>query len=136
MAVSTYERDARLNNFRNTAYPTIPANFYISLHSADPGLTGASELSGNGYARVAVAPSTGSWSAPATNGSVREISNSAAITFPAATGSNWSAATHFGIWDASTTGNFKRGDALTTSRTALVGDTITFAIGALVINEQ
>jgi hypothetical protein len=136
MAVSTYTRDARLNHYRGTAHPAVPTNYYISLHSADPGLTGASELSGNGYARVAVSPVAGSWTAPATNGSVREVSNTAAITFPAATGSNWSAATHFGIWDASTTGNFVRGDALTTSRTALVGDTITFAIGALVINEQ
>ena len=136
MAVSTYERDARLATFRGTAYPTNPANFYISLHSADPGLTGASELSGNGYARVAVSPVAGSWSAPATNGGVREIANAAAITFPAATGSNWAAATHFGIWDAATTGNFKRGAALSASRTVLVGDTATFAIGALVISEE
>ena len=133
--ISTYERDNRLKIFRNTAYPTIPANYYFSLHSADPGATGASELSGNGYARVAVAPGTGSWSAPATNGAVREISNSAAITFPTATGSDWTAATHFGVWDASTVGNFFRGSALTNSKTVQVGDTASFAIGALVINE-
>ena len=30
---------------------------YVSLHSADPGTTGASEITGNAYARVAVASS-------------------------------------------------------------------------------
>lgn len=135
MAASTYTRDHRLNRYRGTASPSVPANYYVSLHSADPGLTGASELSGNGYARVAVSAASGSWSAPATNGSVRQITNAAAVTFPAATGSNWSAATHFGVWDASSGGNFERGAALDTARTALVGDTITFAIGQLVLNE-
>lgn len=135
MAVSTYERDARLNTFRATAYPTNPANFYISLHSADPGLTGTSELSGNGYARVAVSVASGSWSAPATNGSVRQITNAGAVAFAAATGSDWTSATYFGIWDALTTGNFKRGAALTTAKTVQVGDVASFAIGDLVINE-
>lgn len=135
MAVSTYERDARLNTFRATAYPTNPANFYISLHSGDPALTGANELSGNGYARVAVSVASGSWAAPATNGSVRQITNAAAVTFAAATGSDWTSATYFGIWDALTTGNFKRGAALTTAKTVQVGDVASFAIGDLVINE-
>lgn len=136
MAVSTYERDNRLKVFRGVTYPAVPANFYVSLHSADPGATGASELSGNGYARVAVSPATGSWSAPATNGSSREITNAGAITFPTATGSDWTTATYFGIWDASTTGNFVRGAALTASKTVQVGDTASFAAGALAIDEQ
>lgn len=135
MAVSTYERDNRLKIFRGVTYPAVPANHYISLHSADPGATGTSELSGNGYARVAIAPGTGTWSAPATNGSVREISNSGAITFAAATGSDWTSATYFGIWDALTTGNFIRGAALTAAKTVQVGDVASFAAAALVINE-
>lgn len=136
MAVSTYERDTRLNVFRGTAYPSVPANHYISLHSSDPGLTGASELAGNAYARVAIAPGTGAWSAPATNGSVRQISNSGTVTFPTATTADWATATHFGIWDASTSGNFLRGAALTASKTVQVGDTASFAISALVLQES
>jgi hypothetical protein len=135
MSVSTYERDNRLKVFRNTAYPAIPTNYYVSLHSADPGLTGANELSGNGYARVAVAPGTGSWSAPTTNGSNREITNSGVITFPTASG-DWTAATHFGIWDAASAGNFFRGAALAASKTVQDGDTASFAIGALAIQEN
>jgi hypothetical protein len=135
LAVSTAERDDRLNVFRGTAYPAAPANHYISLHSADPGLTGANELSGGAYARVAIAPGTGTWSAPATNGSVREISNSGAITFPTAT-ADWTTATHFGVWKASSAGTFVRGAALTASKTVQNGDTASFAAGALVLQEQ
>jgi hypothetical protein len=136
MSVSTYTRDARLAIFRGTAHPAVPANFYVSLHSADPGLTGASELSGNGYARVAVSTAAGSWTAPATNGSNREITNVAAVTFPTATGTDWATATYFGIWDTLTVGNFIRGAALTASKTVQVGDTVSFAAGALAIDEN
>ena len=136
MATSTYERDARLNTFRATAYPTNPANFYISLHSADPGATGASELSGNGYARVAVSVASGSWTAPATNGSVRQITNAGSVTFAAATGADWATATYCGIWDASTAGNFKRGSILAVAKTVQVGDILIFNIGDIVINES
>lgn len=135
MAVSTYERDARLNTFRATAYPTNPANFYLSLHSGDPGLVGSNELSGNGYARIPISVASGSWAAPATNGSVRQITNANILTFAAVTGSDWASATHFGLWDALTTGNFKRGAALTTPKTAQVGDVPTVAVGDLVLNE-
>ncbi len=134
MAVSTYERDNRLGVFRGTAY-TETLNYYISLHSADPGLTGASELVGNAYARVTVSAVAGSWSAPATNGAVRQITNAAAVTFAAATTAAWASATHFGIWSAATVGNFIRGAALTTAKTVQVGDTASFAVGELVINE-
>lgn len=135
MATSTYERDARLNTFRATAYPTNPANFYVSLHSADPGATGASELTGNGYARVAVSVAAGSWTAPATNGVVRQITNAAAVAFSAATGADWVSATYCGIWDALTVGNFKRGSILTVAKTVQVGDVASFAIGDIVIQE-
>ena len=35
----------------------INGTVYVSLHSASPGSTGTNELSGNGYARVAIASS-------------------------------------------------------------------------------
>lgn len=100
--------EAALGNavLRNTTY-TSPATVYLSFHSADPGETGASELSGNNYSRVAIA-----FGAP-TDG---VFLNSANVDSPVASGA-WSAATHFGIWDASTSGNFLTGGALTTART-------------------
>lgn len=135
MPVSAYERDNRLNRFRGTASPAVPASHYISLHSADPGLTGASELTGNAYARVAVSSVVGSWGAPAVNGTVRQITNTGTISFPAATPAAWLAATHFGVWDAATVGNFVRGNAIDVPKTAGIGDTISFAAGAMVLNE-
>lgn len=80
--------------------------YYLSLHSADPGTTGASEFSGGGYARQAVVFST--WASGAT-------SNNAAITVPNA---GTTAATHIGIWSAVTAGTYVTGAPLAASVTA------------------
>lgn len=137
MSVSTYERDKRLSVFRGTAYGAVPTNYYVSLHTADPGLTGASEHGATAaYARVAVSPATGSWTAPATNGANREITNVGAVTFPVATADYSAAITHYGIWDAASAGNFIRGDVLGASKTIQNGDTPSFAAGALALREN
>lgn len=114
--------EAALGNavLRNTSY-TSPAKVYLSLHSADPGETGASELTGNNYSRVEVA-----FGAP-TDG---VFTNSANVDSPVASGA-WSAATHFGIWDASSGGNFLTGAALTTPRTIGAGGFLRVQAGEL-----
>lgn len=66
---------------------------YASLHTADPGATGASEVSGAGYARQAV-----SWGSPAT-GSV----SATALAFTIPSGVN---ATYIGYWTAITSGTW------------------------------
>ena len=78
---------------------------YISLHTADPGTTGASEVSGGAYARVAV-----TWNAP----SAGTVTNSGAlsINLPAST-----TASYFGIWSAVTAGTYYIGGALSPSVT-------------------
>lgn len=130
-AMSDYLEAALLNHLRGTTFPAVPTNFYVALFStATDDASGGTELSGNGYARVAVSPATGSWSAPGVGGNT---TNAVEIAFPAATGSPWSAATHFAIYDAVTTGNRYYHGALTASKTAAVGDVIRFAIGALSI---
>lgn len=136
MPISTAERDNRLGTFRAAAY-TDYATHYISLHTGDPGLTGANEHGGTaGYARVAVTAGTSAWSAPATNGSVREITNSNPITFPVATADYSAAITHFGVWSAASGGTFIRGAALDASKTIQNGDTPSFAAGVLKLQEQ
>jgi len=90
--------------------------YYLSLHSADPGTTGASEFSGGTYARQAIVFGSASSGAIASN---------AAIAVPNA-GST--AATHIGIWTASTAGTYYAGAALASSVTAA---SITFASGAI-----
>jgi len=84
---------------KGTSYPTAPV-LRISLHSADPSLTGTSEIA---FARIA--PST--YGAIATSGILRQFPIAQVMTFTASpiTGS----ATHWGAWDALTGGNFLGG---------------------------
>ena len=56
--------------------------------------------------------------------------NNGAIAFPQAT-ADWTQATHFGLWDAASAGNFLGGGALTQAKTVLNGDTAEFADQAL-----
>jgi hypothetical protein len=97
---------------------------YVSLHSADPGTTGASELTGNGYARQAITfPTT----------ATQAIHNSALITFGPAS-ADWMAATYYGLWSAVSAGTFRAGAALDATETVLNTETLTFASSALVLS--
>ena len=78
----------------NTAY--VPAStLYMSLHTVDPGETGsvANEVSGNGYARTAIA-----FSAAAS----RQVIQNGQVTFPQVITAPWGTITHFGIHTANT----------------------------------
>lgn len=131
---STYLADHILNHvLRGTTWPTLPANVHVSLHTGDPGQTGASEVSGGSYARVAVSRATGSWDAPSDGGAYETTDNAAAITFPAPTGT-WGTCSYFGVWDASTGGNFLFGGALAVNRSPVADDNApSFAASALEI---
>lgn len=74
-------------------------NLYVSLHTSSPGVSGSqttNECAYGSYARVAVARTTGGWTAS----SAASTSPVANITFPAAT-SGTETVTHFGIGSAS-----------------------------------
>lgn len=99
----TFENDILKLIFNATAIANIAdnaasaplTNLYVALHTADPtdtGVQNASEANYTSYARVAVARTTGGWTA-STVGSTSPV---AAITFPAATGGS-STVTHFSI---------------------------------------
>lgn len=127
MDMSTYLMNQLRNHVFRTASFAKPTNLYVSLHTADPGLTGANEATYAGYARVQRDPLDANWDAPADG----QAENAAVIAFPAPS-SGSQTVTHFGIWDAATVGNFLLGDALTASRlldSANPGPE--FAIGAL-----
>lgn len=110
---------------------TPPATYHVALYSTAPtDSTAGTELSGNGYARVAVTNNTTNFGAAGSAGAAR--SNATAITFPAATGA-WATAVAWGLLDASTAGNLLVYGNLTTSKTLANGDTASFAIGALSI---
>jgi len=94
---------------------TRPTAWYLSLHEASN-----TELAGGGYARQEVA-----WDAAASGATA----NTGAETFGPATGSDWVAATKWGVYDASTAGNQLWLDDLTASRTVTVGGSAPAAAG-------
>jgi hypothetical protein len=114
---------------------SLPANVYIALSTAtySDAATGSSmtEVSGSGYARVAVTNNNTSW--PAASSGVK--ANGVVFTFPAATGS-WGTVQSFYIVDASSAGNNLYGADLTTARAIASGDTASFAVSSISISEN
>lgn len=129
--MSAYLEAAVLNEVFRTGTLGKPTKLWISLHAGDPtdAGTASTEITGNGYARAdAGAPSDSAWTlANAPSGDGRQVVNANAISFAAPTG-NWvngsggSTITHFGIWDASTSGNLLFSGSLGTSRSVNNGD--------------
>ena len=76
------------------------ATRYVALHTANPGATGANELSGHGYSRGAIAPSQMS-----VNSTTGQVTTTAAVTIYTPNDSNAQDATHVSFWDAATGGN-------------------------------
>jgi len=86
-------------NIADNAASSPLTNLQVALHTADPGAGGSqttSEATYTSYARVAVARTTGGWTAA----SAQSTSPVAAITFPAGTGGSGTV-THFSIGTAS-----------------------------------
>lgn len=75
------------------------AGRHISAHTADPGTTGAGEVSGGSYARQQ------STFAAASNGT--QVGSQVNVPIPAST-----TVTHWGVWSAATGGTFLFGGAL------------------------
>ena len=121
-AMSNYLETALVNAvFRNTSY-TSPTTVYVGLFTSDPTDAGSgTEVSGGSYVRKAMA-----FASP-TNGAT---SNSSAVEFDQATAS-WGTVTHFGLFDASSSGNLLLHGALTASKTIDSGDVFKFATSAL-----
>lgn len=129
---SDYLENALLNHVLNATAYSAPATLYVALFTAAPtDAGGGTEVTGNNYSRKAVTANTTNF--PAASGG--SVANGAAITFATPSGS-WGTVTHFGLFDASTSGNLLYWGALTTSKTPGNGDTVSFAIGALTITED
>lgn len=111
-AFSDYLEGAVLDaTLRNTSYSS-PSTVYLALFTSDPTDAGSgTECSGTNYARQSVAFSR-------TNA---VASNSSAIEFPTA-GNSWGTITHFGVLDASSSGNLLYHGALTASKSITTGD--------------
>lgn len=91
------------NTSKNTALDAIgSAAAYISFHTADPGSTGTSEVTGGSYARVQT-----TWGSAA---SASKAGSQITANIPAST-----TITHWGLWTASSGGTFHYGGALSAS---------------------
>jgi len=101
-----------LNMLRGTAF-TAPSATYIQLHTADPGAAGTANTS-------AVTTRQAATFSAASAGAIA-LSNSPAFTMTAT-----ETITHISVWDASTSGNFLWSAALTTSKSVVATDTLTF----------
>jgi len=122
-AMSDYLENKLLDHILATTAFSAPSAVYLGLSIASMGENaGGTELSGNGYARVAVA-------FDAASGGTTD--NTAVVDFPACTGSNWGAVAYWSIWDASTGGNMLLHGAFTSAKTIEVNDVLRVAAGDL-----
>ena len=106
---------------RNTSYQG-PATVYIGLSTgsfADD--ASGTEISGNAYARQSMA-------FDAASGGTTD--NSAVVDFPTATGS-WGTISHYGLFDASSSGNLLIHGAFSASKAIASGDILRIAAGEL-----
>src|SRR5689334_20087907 len=91
---------------RNIALDAVGAAAdYVSIHSGDPGTTGANELAGGSYARQAK-----TWNAA--SGGNLDDSNAPTFNIPPN-----ASISHFGLWDSPTGGTFLGGGTLSTPET-------------------
>ena len=132
-SASDYLENALINaTLRGASFPT-PNALFIALFTADPtdaNIT-ANEVNGAWYARQDInqgGPINSGFTAPS-NG---VTSNAKVLTFPPVTDAQVTV-THYGIYDASTGGNLLIHGPMTTAKTLLVDDVLSFAIGALQI---
>ena len=104
---------------------------YLGLFTAAPGEgTAGTEVSGNGYERQPI-----SFGAAATSTGTTTAANDAAVDFTA-NGGNWGSITHFGLFDAETSGNLHLYDAWSVSKTINDGDSLIVPIGAVVVEAR
>lgn len=127
MSFSNYLENKLLDHFMGGPAYTKPATLYFSLHTDDPGETGANECaSANGYARKGVTNNDTNLPAAASG----EKLSGTDITFAVATGS-WGTATHWGCWDAASGGNFLLGGALGSSQAITTNNIYSIPAGGL-----
>lgn len=116
---NTYETTVLQWTF-TTDSVTRPTAWYLGLFTANPDEdgSGATEISGNGYARKSVTFTV----------SGNLATNSAAVEFDVATGS-WGTISHVAVFDASSGGNQIAYAALTTSKAIDTDDVLRFPAG-------
>ena len=125
MSASNYLEDKLLDHTLGGTAFTQPSGLYLALSTgsfADD--NSGTELSGSNYSRKAMTFAAASSGSAATN---------AAVEFDAATGS-WGTVSHWGIYDASTSGNLLFHGSFTASKTIATNDILKGASGSITIS--
>ena len=122
---------ANIGNSGGLQPSSTAGSFYLSLHTANPGVSGSqttSEAGYTSYARVGLARSSAGWTVTGNQPCIAE--NASAATFPACTGGS-ETETYFGIGTASSgAGQLIISAALSSSLAVSNGITPSFAINA------
>ena len=120
--MSNFLENEILDHVLSTGAYSMPSQVYIGLSTGSFGEDNSgTELSGSGYARQAINFSAASGGT---------TSNSANVDFPTATGS-WGSVSHYGLFDASSSGNLLIHGAFTSAKTISTGDILRVASGDL-----
>ena len=123
-AMSDYLELKFLDHFTGTASTSAPSAVYLGLATGSIGDDASgSELTGNNYSRKAIT------FASASSGSIASNAN---VEFDPATGS-WGDVSHWGIFDASSSGNLLFHGSFTSAKTIASGDILKVASGSLTI---
>lgn len=130
------ERNIIETTLRGSPFP-VPAGVFIALFTADPTDADATENEVNlsvwpNYVRKDAADGAAiasGWAAPVNGVST----NAKVITFPANNGEGAVTVTHIGMYDAQAGGNLLYHAPLTSSKTLLQGDVLSFGIGSITV---
>ncbi|MDE2104626.1 MAG: hypothetical protein KGL39_45745 [Patescibacteria group bacterium] len=138
MANSTQQALANdiLNWYKGTAFPAANADLYVALLTTAPSDnagTGLVECTDGAYARQPIA--SGGWSAisQASDHAHQQISNSAAIDFPAVSGTAYTV-NGLALYTALTGGTLMEAQSVT-GQSVATGNAYTMAIGAFLIQK-
>jgi hypothetical protein len=120
--MSDYLENEILDHILSVGSYTMPTAVYVGLSTGSfNDDNSGTELSGSNYSRVAATFSAASSGA---------TSNSAAVEFAAATGS-WGSVSHFGVFDAASSGNLLIHGSFSVAKTIANGDILKIPTGDL-----
>lgn len=126
-AASDYLENKILDHILGGVDFTRPATVHFAFFTIAPtDAGGGTEVTGGGYARVAV--TNNSTNFPTASGGSK--SNGTAIVFPTAS-AGWGTVSHYGVFDAASGGNLLFHGALSAAKLVETGDTPSYPVGAM-----
>lgn len=105
-------------------------DLWVSLHTAEPGKTGAGESATLARQKIATSGGWGTVGADSGSGG-RKVANAAQLDYGEASAAETIG--FFGFWSASTSGTFLGGAPVTTPQTTVIGNPVFVPVGGIVV---